>query len=192
MAGSSLHPGKLQPKAVRRPNWKSNLHAVLSDNDFFAGACRRFLDSNFAAEDGKLCEANRLERNISDPKNNFSSISRDLLFHFLVSEESYIFCPLVSGVKSKLRVEFLEDDTRRVETQLLQRLREKKPRHASGESEGYETMTQDSSDVTSEVIPITDCLATLFVSLAQLSKNILKCHFYSGYCFILLFFCCFF
>ena len=47
-----------------------------------------------------------------------------------------------------LRIDPPEDDG----TELLSRLQEKKSRHASGQSEGYETMTQDSSDVASEVI----------------------------------------
>ena len=59
------------------------------------------------------------------------------------------FLPVV-GVQSQLRIPILEDISILQEPKLLSRLREMKL-HNTTHSEGYETMTQHSSDIVSEV-----------------------------------------
>ena len=54
------------------------------------------------------------------------------------------------GVEALLKIHPPEDATHLSETELLPRLRGMKLRHTA-QSEGYETMTQDSSDIVSEV-----------------------------------------
>ena len=59
------------------------------------------------------------------------------------------------GFQSYLRIDPAEDVALLSETNPLSRLREMKLRHTA-QSEGYETMTQDSSDIVSEVtLPLT-------------------------------------
>ena len=56
----------------------------------------------------------------------------------------------VSGLQTLLRIRLLDDVTSLSETGLLPRLRELKLHH-KWQSEGYESMTQQSSDIMSEV-----------------------------------------
>ena len=67
------------------------------------------------------------------------------------------------GVEAQLRIAALDDVTLPAETDLLPRLREMKLRHFA-QSEGYETMTQYSSDIVSEVTRSLYLLSTHMVS----------------------------
>ena len=60
----------------------------------------------------------------------------------------FIFCS--SGIECRLKIHHPQDDTLLMETKLSSRLREMKLRHTA-RSEGYETMTEHSSDIVSEV-----------------------------------------
>ena len=72
----------------------------------------------------------------------------------LRSHRRTVLCKIIyfclSGVDSRLRICPPEDATLLPETKLLPRLREMKLRNTA-QSEGYETMTQHSSDMTTEV-----------------------------------------
>ena len=66
-------------------------------------------------------------------------------------------------VEAQLRIATFDDVTLPAETDLLSRLREMKLRHFA-QSEGYETMTQYSSDIVSEVARSLYLLSTYMVS----------------------------
>ena len=94
-----------------------------------------------------------------------------------------IFISCSSGIECRLRIHSPEDAALIAETNLLPRLREMKLRHTA-QSEGYETMTQGSSDIVSEVKHI--LLFTIYIQICGIRPPFsytlyfpctTKCHF---------------